>query len=331
MTEPTNLTTRLNALRDQLTGGPRPNSLSDVHSAVSAILGPEGAQVSLNTLLMQLTRDGLADLKTLADALSAARDATEALRGVNNATLSALLTEAQFDSWGVLANGLLADIKSCVCETRTLMRSLVYGALYDETNEEDASSTGIAAIEGRKYAVWGAIPDGLTSPSPTELSAPVWDGWQMLIQTTDPAPRINGETVPPGVWVALTGTGARNASVALQYPITAYVRRPVEAEYTEFVSELLYGAQRIRWPNVAPFTTIVDQASVLGQPLIGYKMRFVSLVGTVSLLWGNAGQVPLYTWSVVNPGTEIILDRGDGAYWTYAADGPFVVRMYVPE
>lgn len=225
MTEPNPLTARLQALTASIIGAVSPNSLSDVHAALEAILGPQGAQTSLNTLLTQLTRDGLADLKSLYDASLLVQAAVEGLRGTNDATLSSLLTESQYDTQSALMNGILLDIKACVCETRTLMRSLVYGGLYDDLPGDEVSSGGSLMIEGRRFAVFTQLPTGVTAvDGGTTLLASDWSTYEMLIQTTDPAPRIAGDTVAPGTWIPLSGTANKSASVGAQYPITAYLR-----------------------------------------------------------------------------------------------------------
>lgn len=245
MSVPPNLTARLISLIENITGYPSPNSLSDVHAAVAALLGPEEAQVSLAALLVGLRG---VPITTLADI----NTSLATLRGVEDATLSDLLrtdeyvnAQIQLNSKLVTLIDLLDAINSAIggVPYQDLERVSVRGLLYAILNalgvlttgrtplgERDEQSNGDTVVSGRRYALFDPpIPDVTIDANGYDLTA-AWAGWSAYVQTTAPEIQIGTATDSPNAWLALAGTGEINFSVDAAYPIIAYLKRPAEFE-----------------------------------------------------------------------------------------------------
>ena len=243
MTEPVNLTQRLEVLRDHLLGAPSPNSLSDVHAAVEAILGPLESQVTLYHLLAGLRGPTATNLGDVLEGLAALKGS-----GADNlTTMGAKLDEvvSQLDNVRqaiVAQEGRLDSIQAALggepyndlelATTRGLLQALLNCCRaarlgeFPATQPTDGRSVGAVISGGRKYALWPNPPEGVTVAANGFDITANWSGWQAYIQTTDPAPQIGGVADAPNMWLELVGTGTINFSVELNYPITVHLRPP---------------------------------------------------------------------------------------------------------
>ena len=174
------------------------------------------------------------------------------LRGVNNATLSSLLTEDQFDTTMQLLMGYILDIKEQIDKLQAALGAVPYeslevasvrGLLWSLINAISTQTSGAPPVlsggeienggsllvEGRVYAMWAEEPGpGVTvTEGGIDLSASDWGGWWVYVQTTDPAPRQSGATIQSNIWYVLSGSGTRNWSVAAGYTIKVYLKPPV--------------------------------------------------------------------------------------------------------
>ena len=244
MTEPVNLTQRLEVLRDHLLGAPSPNSLSDVHAAVEAILGPLESQVTLYHLLSGLRGPTATNLGDVLEGLAALKGS-----GADNlTTMGAKLDEvvSQLDNVRqaiVAQEGRLDSIQAALggepyndlelATTRGLLQALLNCCRaarlgeFPATQPTDGRSVGAVISGGRKYALWPNPPEGVTVAANGFDITANWSGWQAYIQTTDPAPQIGGVADAPNMWLELVGTGTINFSVELNYPITVHLRPPM--------------------------------------------------------------------------------------------------------
>jgi hypothetical protein len=108
----------------------------------------------------------------------------------------------------------------------TQLRYITSGNVLDPIIDTDVPSIGSVVIDGYRYAVWDSLPVAGMSldPTKTQITYDVWGNFDMLAQTTDPAPHNGDETMTAGTWWPLTGSGVRYARVLPQYPIAAYLR-----------------------------------------------------------------------------------------------------------
>lgn len=195
------------------------------------------------------------------------------LRGPNNATLSTLLSEDQYDTQSQLQNGILSDIKSPIVDLRdgwnyglgmtpyALMDS-IYMLLADMSNNIEAMTLSLVAtnegqppaltvddigsinavqIEGRNFATFVETPDGGISVAADMITISPepgdWDGWSAYLQTTALEPWQAGYPVPANQWFSMNGGYySTNFSVPVPSPIRAFLRKPPAALY-QLISE----------------------------------------------------------------------------------------------
>lgn len=230
---------------EALLGAPSPNSLSDVHAAVAAILGPEGNQVSLATMLDALTANGLADLLTL-------QNAVVAIRGASNTNLGQLLSEDGFVNGMSQVMSKLLDLEERLDHIQAALGATPYNSLeiasvrgilwslYQCCQQQgtglppdgvtDFCSSSSLSIDGLRYAVFTGPIEGVTlNESGTTLDGS-FDGWSYYIQTTDPEPKVSGDPSAPQTWNTVTGSPTLYFTVAPQYSIKVCLRRAVVQE-----------------------------------------------------------------------------------------------------
>lgn len=224
---------------------PTPNTPTTIGDRLAWFRG------DVNQLLNLIRGTPGSDLATIAAAIIA-------LRGVNNATLSSLLTEAQFDTQAQLQNSILLDIKTAAQHIKSgwnygdgmtpyAILDSIYMLLVEMARTQQVSVGGLPpiaystdtenvdtiTIDGRIYAKWLDPPANYITISTNHetLNSANWDGWYAYVQTTDPAPRMWTDTCLANQWFALSGSGNRNWSVAAKYPIRAYLRGPSTLQY----------------------------------------------------------------------------------------------------
>lgn len=251
MSDPTPLTTRLNELRAALAGVAPAGSLATVEAAVQSLLAQGGETPTTVAGLLSGLRGPapatLADLRAeLATVKANTADLEAKLVLVGDYTYNTFLVTEKVlrvtgDEQTDLNNqwttrGGLWQIYRLLVGLRSDVQALVRGILVDTPTDDDAVSDGSITTSGYRYAKWVSVPEGISiSGGGAILEAASWNGWSMLIQTTDPAPFNGADTVSPGSWVELSGSGERFARVGLQYPVTAYLRAPVIVDPLSFV------------------------------------------------------------------------------------------------
>jgi hypothetical protein len=181
------------------------------------------------------------------------------LRGVNNATLSSLLTEVQFDTQSQLQNGILNNIKAELIELNDRVDKIqaVLGAEPFQSLETgnirafllalvqaqqargippDAlggaiTAGDVATINGRRYVLWDAPIDGLqvSTDRRTLTALSSWSDYQIYVQSDGPtfqAGTAQGEW-PTNSWLTAPLDGEVQVSVASTYTVRAFLRVPV--------------------------------------------------------------------------------------------------------
>lgn len=188
------------------------------------------------------------------------------LRGVNNATLSSLLTESQFDTTMQYLIGYILDIRQYLDELKSAIGAAPYqsleiasvrgllnallsaqgsiGILPDEL--EDAIGSSITrTLNGRRYVVWNSPIEGLTrSNDNIELTADdSWEGYQIYVQSDADTCWISADFAewPTNSWLTQPLQGTISVSVTSNHNVRAYIRVPAAPEltmvYTWFANE----------------------------------------------------------------------------------------------
>lgn len=346
-----NLTARLLYVLESLLGAGSPNSISDVHAALEAIHGPEGDRVSLPLLLDSLTRGGLADLKSISDAIGL-------LRGTGARTVQSLLSEAYFAEFAVQLMVDLSQMREDIALLKAAIgaspfeslelssvRGLLYALLQAQNvglygpvpgGVNDATSGTDYVQMGRRYAVFSTVPDPLTiDASGINVTAPSWEGWRVYIQTRDPHPWISGDIESPNTWLSLTGSGVRDFSVEAQYTIRAYLRREVlNPLCVELPTATRLGSQRVIFPDEPPtFLRVYDWAIMVPTEAswAGWTVTNLSAGVTLNLSFGTDPMgYSLGTYELIGAGASITLGTEAGnVLWT-SATGPALVRVCPP-
>jgi hypothetical protein len=183
--------------------------------------------------------------------------AIAALRGVNNATLSTLLTEDQFDTGGRLINGNLLDINDKLDKIQEVLgadpysstetgniRALLmvlaagqsrYGVAPDVTEATEIASVGTVTEQGSRYLKWYFAAD-----NPFQIAVdnyrlsrfPDWDGIRVYIQTNAPTFDLidfTDTSVPPlslpsNSWFSLGSTHELGFCVTSNFDATGKIR-----------------------------------------------------------------------------------------------------------
>ncbi|MEI7645656.1 MAG: hypothetical protein WCJ55_15385 [Chloroflexales bacterium] len=239
--------------------------------------------------------------------------AIAALRGVNNATLSSLLTEDQFDTAGRLQTGVLNDIKALLTtgnvstdainavlgggiysntETgniRALLLNLVYGqSRYGIMPDTGAAIPKKADVTisyfGRRYIIWsasfGTVTVGGADPIPfgaTLANSVPWDGYSVYIQSDGPTFRLDdtASELPCNTWIPLAGSNSLTFSVEAQYNATGYMRVAAPPVYT-FTSTIVTSA----WYMVTDWTPLPTMGGVSSdtctQNAYGWEVKHIS-------------------------------------------------------
>lgn len=267
-----------------------------------------------------------------------------ALRGPNNATLSSLLTDAQFDAAIILTNGFLADIKDELItlndrvdkvqavlgaepysSTETAnIRALLISMLAGQGNigilpdNPSGAIVGSATItqNGRRYVVWNSDITGLTrSNNNISLSAiNSWSGYAVYVQSSADTFQAGGaEEWPTNSWLEPPLTGTVEISVSSQYAVRAYMRVP-EPGYlftTAYADSVWYVVT-----DLSPLPTVVGSPSVSTQNLLGWTAKHIS--GTVNLRFKPVSSDTPYV--MLLPGQTITLPATDN--WQAGSKNP---------
>jgi hypothetical protein len=207
-------------------------------------------------------RGDIVERMTTLEALVAANHtatlaAIAALRGVNNATLSTLLTEDQFDTSGRLINSNLLDINDKLdkiqevlgadpyssTETgniRALLLTLAlgqhsYGIAPDYTEQAKIAAVGTVAVGGWRYLRWSVSDTThISADNYTVTPNPDWSGGEIYVQTNAPTFELYDfatQTVTELVscsWHVLDEYGSRALAfrVASNFDATGTLRLP---------------------------------------------------------------------------------------------------------
>jgi hypothetical protein len=146
------------------------------------------------------------------------------------------------------------------------------------TSTSDIVSNGSIVVGARKYAYFLAPITNVTvanngydlTRSPSGQS---WLGWNAYIQTTDPAPQVAGAADLANKWIALSGIGTINFSVASSYSISVYLRPSADSGYVWYydlgeIASVSTGSGN-RWlPSPTKYAGQLTFSSIGGNPRV---------------------------------------------------------------
>lgn len=292
--------------------------------------------------------------------------ALTALRGPNNATLSTLLTEGQFDAQGQLQNGILLDIKEMLTDIKSAIgiptgdatttaigylaqiarqTLIAIGGMPPVLGVDDRGSAGSLLVDGKRWARWPTTPSGVTAvgSDQIDLTASDWSAWEVYVQTTAPAVYLNTATDSPNSWLPLVGTGQYRFGVDAQYSIIAYLRAaqrdfPINS-CVEFNSQLvtINNGQYIRhcavWPLSVAATTSDPLPTVYNARTVAtgnYHLGRVRLIGGFARLLMFTGGTSFIAANISAPNTYTIPVETVSIYLDNLSNQAFSVEVCPP-
>lgn len=317
---------------------------------------PASDLAALATALTALRGTPASDLAAVAAAVAALRGtpasdlaavaaAVAALRGANNATLSSLLTESQFDTQSQLQNGILLDVQQVLDDIKTAIGTptgdatttalgylsqiarqtyIAVSGLPPSSSANDTGSAGDDVISGRRYAKFYPPITGVTIAANGYDITATWTGWRAYIQTTAPQIKIATATDVPNTWLPLTGTGTINFSVDAQYPIYAALRAPVSGAV--LVNSTYFPAPKV-WAALITGYTSNSNGELTGNGA-GHSWKFEPGTGQrASGGPGNVGDPRIYAaisgGEVRKTGSQITIDQ-----WYHFANPTTLFTLY---
>lgn len=267
MSDPTPLTTRLEALRGTLPGLADLATLAGLAVEVRALRGiAEEPQTSLAGLLAGLRGSTGATLEDIYAELGAqsliiddTRDKLAALNGQTTALYTLLdytnraLGAQPYDSLELnTVSSVLWAIYQLLRQMDTSLAALAGGVAPFPVDRQWASA-GVTTINTesgwRAYARWPDAPEGATVGTDGYTLTPSgdWTGWRAFVQTNSSAPWENDSPCPAQTWYSIAASGSVNWSVESGKNITVYLQAPNLA-YLSLSPVLVDGFYRIEVP-----------------------------------------------------------------------------------